>query len=136
MELLKRYIEQLAAEMEIRESLESTKIPGTYLFPIDENTETEIREDPSGIHLFCSVCPAPAKNMEDFLQHALHANLFGQGTMGTTLALDSSGKQLTLSQDLDYNIDYEHFKEKLEDFLNAVEIWREEAASFESGKTR
>jgi len=135
MQHLKRYMDQLATEMEIRDSLESTTTPGTYLFPIDEHTEAEIREDSTGIHLFCAICPAPAQNMEDFLQHAMHANLFGQGTMGATLALDSSGKQLTLSQVIDYNIEYERFKEKLEDFLNAIEMWREEAASFET-KTR
>lgn len=54
-------------------------------------------------------------------------NLFGQGTHKAVLGLTEDGNMLTLFKVVEYNIDYKQFRDALEDFINSVDFWREEA---------
>lgn len=127
--MLDSYMQKLVKEMEIEESLASD-VPGVYQFPTDEETTILISEIPRGFELTCSISACPEKKQEEFLTSALFANLFSQGTEGCILGLDAEGEIVTLSRVIDYEIDYQEFRDLLEDFVNTAAQWKEEAAYY------
>lgn len=127
--MLDTFMQQLMKDMEVEGSL-ATEVPGVYAIPVDENVSVFVSSIPRGFTLRCQVAPIAPENEEIFYTHVLQANLFGQGTDGSILGLDSEGKQLILSREIDYNIEYKEFSELIEDFLNSVDFWREEAQAY------
>ena|ERR1700722_11244045 len=127
--MLDTFMQQLTKEMEIEGSL-ATEVPGVYAIPVDDNISVLVSSIPRGFTLRCDVAPINPENEEVFYIHALQANLFGQGTDGSILGLDSEGKQLILSREIDYNVEYKEFRDLIEDFLNSVDFWREEAQAY------
>ncbi|MBA3816316.1 MAG: type III secretion system chaperone [Parachlamydiaceae bacterium] len=125
--MLEKLIENLIPDMELGNTKLASEVPGTYAIPLDDGLTVLISEIPNGISLKCSVAPYPKVHEEIFSTQAMLGNLFGQGTRGATLGLSNDGNTLTLTQIIDYNIDYKEFKELLEDFINAVDFWRDEA---------
>ena len=61
----------------------------------------------------------------------MKANFLGQGTGGARIGVDPDDKFLTLSHGFPYEMNYQLFKESIEDFVNYVVYWREEIAKFE-----
>lgn len=127
--MLDSFMQQLVKEMEIEESLASD-VPGVYNLPIDEEITILISEIPRGFEFTCTVCECPKKNLEEFFTSALFANLFAQGTEGCTLGLDAEGEFVTLSRTIDYEINFQEFRDMVEDFMNTVLQWKEETASY------
>lgn len=123
---LSTYLQEFMQELEIREPLPQ-EVPGNYTLPLDEGLAITISALPPGFALTTNVAPAPRQNEEHFYTQALLANLFGQGTKGATLSLSEEGRILTLSRNIDYDVSYKEFREILEDFINTVDFWREEA---------
>lgn len=126
--MLDKLIEKLSEDFELTGSL-ATEVPGTYAFPLDEGLTIMISEISNGFSLKCSVAPYPKVKEEAFLTQAMLGNLFGQGTRGAVLGLTMDGNLLTLTQVIDYTVDYKEFREILEDYINAVDFWRDEALS-------
>lgn len=127
MAILGSLIEQLVKDLELGTPL-TTEVPGVYSFPLDQGLSVIISEIPRGFSLKCSVCPLPLQTNEEYiLTQAMLANLFGQGTRGSILGLSPEGSILTLTQVIDYTVDYKEFRDILEDFINSVDFWREEA---------
>jgi len=127
--MLDSYMQKLVNEMEIEDSLASD-VPGVYQFPVDEETTILITEIPRGFEFTCNVSPCPEKKQEEFFTSALFANLFSQGTEGCVLGLDAEGEMVTLSRTVDYEVDYQEFRDMLEDFVNTVGQWKEETAYY------
>jgi hypothetical protein len=127
--MLDTFMQQLMKEMEIEGSL-ATEVPGVYAIPIAESGSLFITSVPRGFTLRCQFAFIKPENEETFYTHALQANLFGEGTEGSILGIDSEGKQLILSREIDYNLEYKEFREIIEDFLNSVDFWREEAQAY------
>lgn len=125
MAILGNLMEQLVKDLELGTPL-TTEVPGVYSFPLDLGLSVIISEIPRGFSLKCSICPLPQTNDEQILTQAMLANLFGQGTRGSILGLSSEGSILTLTQVIDYTVDYKEFRDILEDFINSVDFWREE----------
>lgn len=124
--MLETLMEKMAKEMELPTTFETT-VQGIYSIPVDENTNIKIVENPPGFSFECTVCPCPTQGLEEFFSTMLLADLFGRGTRGAVLGLSDDAKSVLLRLDIDYNIEYKEFRDKLEDFLNAVDFWREEA---------
>ena len=122
-------MQQLVKEMEIEESLASDVL-GVYNIPLDEEITILISEIPRGFELTCTVCPCPDKKLEEFFTSALFANLFAQGTEGCVLGLDAEGEYVTLSRVVDYEVNYQEFRDITEDFMNTVIQWKEETAFY------
>ena len=122
-------MQKLVNEMEIEDSLASD-VPGVYQFPVDEETTILITEIPRGFEFTCNVSACPEKKLEEFFTSALFANLFSQGTEGCVLGLDAEGEMVTLSRTVDYEVDYQEFRDMLEDFVNTVGQWKEETAYY------
>ena len=60
----------------------------------------------------------------------MRANFLGQGTGGARIGLDPNEKFLTLSCGFPYEMKYQDFKEKIEDFANYLLCWRAEIEKF------
>jgi hypothetical protein len=54
----------------------------------------------------------------------------GQGTGGGAIGIDPTEKFFTFSQSLPFEMNYQVFKESLEDFLNYITYWQEEIVRF------
>lgn len=100
---------------------------GAYVVPLDTTTSFTIRELNPGIEFHCVLAPCPKKNLEQLYTKLLAGNFFGHATGDAALGLSDDGNALTLSRVLEYNVDYELFKEVLDDFINAVDFWQQEA---------
>lgn len=133
--MLDKYIQQLTKEMEIEGSL-ATEVPGVFAIPVDENRAVIVTSIPRGFTIRCTVIAIKPENEELFYTQALQANLFGQGTDRATLGLDSDGKKLILSREIDYNVEYKDFRDIIEDFLNAVDFWTVEAQAYTATGTK
>lgn len=120
-----RYIRKLCEDLEIDPNLEKTD-QGSYLLPLSDSLQIEIKPLDEGFFLYSNVCPLPKEKLEDFLILVMKANLFFQGTLGATLALKDKEEILTLSRAVPYEINDHYFREIIEDFINIVEYWREE----------
>lgn len=126
MTTLKPLMAHLVEDLEIEGTLAS-EVPGVYTFPLDEGLAVNISEIPQGFMFKCSVAPYPKVKEESFSTQAMLGNLFGQGTQGGVLGLTLDGATLTLTRFVDYNVDYKEFRNMLEDFINAVDMWHDEA---------
>ena len=126
--MIERFITQLSKDLELPREL-PPKSAGVYFLPLEEDLQIQINGRDGIIQFSSSIAEVPQKNQEDFLEKMMNANLFGQGTYGATLGLNEEGKILTLQRTLDYPIEYNGFKDSLEDFINAIDLWREEATT-------
>jgi Tir chaperone protein (CesT) family len=123
--MLESLIKQLEKELDIDIPAVSNTL-GTYTFSRDEGLTMTLSEISQGLSLRCHVAACPKMKQEAFFAHAMLGNLFGQGTRGAILGLNDEGDVLTLTQIVDYPVNYKDFKEILEDFTNSIEFWREE----------
>lgn len=125
--MLEKHIQKLIEDFELKDTTLASEVPGTYAFPLDDGLTIMISEIPNGLTMKCSVAPYPKVKEEIFSTQAMLGNLFGQGTRGSVLGLTMDGNTLTLTQVVDYNINYKEFRDILEDFINSVDFWRDEA---------
>lgn len=126
--MIEKHLKDLGKELEIDSDF-STEVPGVYIFPIEDDVVVTLTEQAPGYKMTSTLCACPKMNLETFYSQMMLANLFGQGTKGAVLGLNSEGNMLTLSKTIEYNPDYKIFKETLEDFINVVDFWREEAVN-------
>ncbi len=132
--MLDKFITELQQELQIEGSL-AGETPDTFNIPLGEDTSVILSPLPAGFSLTCNVIEAPKEREDIFLENALRANLFGQGTEGAILGLSEDGTHVTLIKSVDSPIDYKTFKEIVEDFLNSVEFWRGEVLTHNIGDT-
>ncbi|MDP1835225.1 MAG: type III secretion system chaperone [Chlamydiales bacterium] len=109
-----------------------TNDAGQYVIYMDKDVSFTVSDLNPGLGMLCEVAPMPKDSQEQFYTQMMLANLFGQGTEGAVLGLSDDGNTLTLSKDMEYNLEYEMFKEALEDFMNAIDFWRDEATNFKA----
>ena len=128
--MLEPFIQQLTKEMELEGSL-ATQMGGVYAMPLEENLVITITDRPPGFNLSCPLGALPKQNEEACLTRLMLGNLFGQGTKGAVLGLNSEGSLLTLTQTIDYTIKYKDFRDILEDFINTVDYWVAEMRKYE-----
>ncbi len=84
-----------------------------------------------GLSMHANICEIPKKKKEELFIYLMRANLLGQGTAMNRIGMDANEKFLTLSLGLPYELNYQSFKETVEDFVNYLIYWREEVAKFE-----
>jgi hypothetical protein len=126
--MLSTLVENLGKNLQMTDSI-SSKSPHSYTLAFDEANVITISEIEEGGYLVYSLlAPCPKQNPEALYTLLLDSNLFGQATHGAVIGLSEEGNNLTLSQELDYNTNDREFKEKLEDFLNIADFWRQKIA--------
>ncbi|MBX7066737.1 MAG: type III secretion system chaperone [Parachlamydiales bacterium] len=127
--MLQDYLEKLCKELSIATpKLNEQKL---YSFKIVGET-VAIRDLDPGIAVHAQICAVPNKKKEELFMYLMRANLLGQGTASTRIGMDANEKFLTLSLGLPYELNYQTFREAIEDFVNYLIYWREEVAKFEN----
>ncbi|MES2273074.1 MAG: type III secretion system chaperone [Chlamydiota bacterium] len=131
--LLREYLEQLHGELAIQTK---PKLNESKFFPFRLSDEVELllKDLDPGVAMLAKICICPKLRREDLFIYLMRANLLGQGTGGARIGLDQEEKFLTLSLGLPYEMNYQAFKESLEDFVNYLIYWREEVTKFENEK--
>jgi|694.fasta_scaffold18802_8 hypothetical protein len=127
--MLEKFIPNLVKELELEDNL-ATEVPGVYVLPFEDDLNITLSDKRNGFTLSSTLGPAKKQNEEDFFTRLMLGNLFGQGTKGAILGLSDDGNQLTLSQTIEYNIEYKEFRDILEDFVNSAEYWKSESKNF------
>ena len=127
--MLQTWLKQLEKELELEIPFIAND-KGEYTLSLGEALTIYMTDIPQGFRLHSVVTPLPKNRKEDFLSFALQGNLFGQGTHGAVLGIDTDGNMLTLSHELDYNPGYKEFRDTLEDFINTADFWRNEATKY------
>jgi hypothetical protein len=127
--MLERFVEQLSEELELGEPLPS-RGTGVYLLPLENDVSIEMGTSPSGFVLQCSFGPVPKQKCEEAYALFLEANLFGKGTYRAVLGINAAGDKITLSRCIDPQCNYRSFRDEVEDFVNAVDFWRQEALNY------
>lgn len=79
-----------------------------------------------GVYFVSAVGPIPERGREVVITALMHLNLLGKGTADGVIGYDEEIKQLTFSMAVPYRVQFGEFKNKLEDFVNYVELWKEE----------
>ncbi len=128
--MLRDFLAQLCKEL----AIEATpKLNEQNFFPFRLGKEVIALKDlEPGLSMQGQICLCPEKKKEELFIFLMRANLLGQGTGGARIGLDSEEKFLTLSLGLPYEMNYQSFKETIEDFVNYLIYWREEVAKFEN----
>jgi hypothetical protein len=126
--MLQSFIPKLIEDLQINRSDLTSEIPGAYTLPLDVGS-INMLDIPNGYMLKCNVAPFPKTKEELFVVQAMMGNLFGQGTRGAVLGLNPHGTMLTLTLIVDYPTNFKEFRESLEDFINVMDLWRDEAAN-------
>lgn len=126
---LENFMKQYAKDLET-ESFK-TDVPGVYVISLDEDINITISENPGGFALFAEVAPYPTTTDEEkFITDALTGNLYGKATGGAIFGVNENLTLLTLQRTVNYEISYKTFKEVVEDFITAIDFWREELAAY------
>ena len=127
--VLKEMISQLCQEL----GLDMPKLDRQKVYGLEINSQISIHVSDlaPGFALQAHTAPCPGKKREDLFIHLMRANFLGQGTGGARIGLDGDEKVLTLSHGFPYEMNYQAFKESVEDFVNYVVYWREQVTKFE-----
>lgn len=128
--MLDKLMDQLGKDLAIDAEIKKSE-NHHYHVPFENGIEVEVAELKQGCLLKGVIGDRPLQNGEAFLLKAMEANLFGIGTRGAVMGLKENGNKLTLSLEVDYNISYKEFKDKLEDFISVLDFWRQEALKHE-----
>ncbi len=127
--MLRDYLEQLCKELAI-ESIPKLNAQKIYPFRLG-NEWLSLKDLNPGVAMQAQICLCPEEKKEDLFIFLMRANLLGQGTGGARIGLDAEEKFLTLSLGLPYEMNYQIFKETIEDFVNYLIYWRDEVTKFE-----
>lgn len=130
--MLQEFVEQICFELKIEmPKLDREK---SFQLPINPDVSVQAKELKPGVSLQAEIAPCPALKKEELFMYLMRANFLGQGTGGSRIGLDRDEKFLTLSLGLPYEMNYQAFKEHLEDFVNYLMYWREQVAKFSEEK--
>ena len=102
-----------------------------WSIPIDEGLKIYAAEKAGVLELSSTFMEAPVGKEEELYLNLLNANLLGQGTLGAWLSLSDEGRRLTLTRVIDYDVSFKEFRDILEDFINSIDFWREEALNYQ-----
>lgn len=127
--MLRDFLQRLCGELAISAPKLSDK--KTYFFRLTKDVEVALKNLDPGVAMQAQIGPFPNGNLEKFFIYLMRANLLGQGTGGSRIGIDQNEKFLTLSLGLPYEMNYNIFKETLEDFVNYLIYWRGVVTKFE-----
>jgi predicted Rdx family selenoprotein len=124
--MLERFMSLISKELELDQELQPSA-PGVFLLPMDENNVIEISALPEGFYLRSTLANVLPANPEVFFTQMMQANLFYQATMGSTLGLNEDADKIVITRLVESDATYEEFHDALEDFMNSIDFWRQEA---------
>lgn len=127
---LERLLEILVEQLDLGPVPQKDK-QGIHQLKILPDLEVGISELKPGLFLSSLISPIPKEGGKEALYiYLMKANLIRQGTGGGAIGIDPTEKYLTFSLSLSFEVNYNIFKESLEDFVNYVSYWRDEIPRF------
>jgi len=99
---------------------------GYFKLPLQGDLIISLKDLSPGFALVSSIGSLPNQNKEELLIYLMKANFLGQGTGEQIIGMNPDEKFLTLSRSITYEINYQKFKEILEDFTNYLIYWNGE----------
>lgn len=121
--------EQLFQELEmgpVNDSVIVQKNPLTITLELDGDLVLSIKEGQLGPVLYALTLPTPKERQNALIERLMEANLFGIETRGAAIGMEMDGEMITLSLQMPKELDYNAFKEGIENFANIVSYWKEE----------
>jgi hypothetical protein len=128
--MLREFLVQLCKEL-VGSTLPNLSDKKTYPFRLG-NDLLSLKDLEPGVAMQAQICPCPEKKKEDLFIYLMRANLLGQGTGNARIGLDAQEKFLTLSLGLPYEMNYQMFKDSLEEFVNYLLFLRDSVMNFEN----
>ncbi len=109
-------------------NIEKKEISKEKIFDLDinEKIKVSVKHLDPGLFFHSIIAPCPEKKREELFIYLMKANLLHQGTGESVIGLDKNEKNLTLSFEIPYELNYMGFKDKLEEFVNFVAVWQRE----------
>jgi hypothetical protein len=123
--LLEQFLSTLVQDLELGETPKKEE-GNVFQLALNPVIVVNLQELDPGISFWSRIGVCPIAKREDLFILLMKANFLGQGTGGSTIALDENENFLTLSSILPYDMNYKMFKDALEDFANYLDYWREE----------
>lgn len=134
--MLKQFVEQLKQDMGLEQALDANE-DGSYSLRLEADIDITLKEDPDSVIMFYTkIAELPSHNAEEFLLKTMIANLFGRETGGAALGLDNEAKRVVLLDFLPEEHNYRTFHDRLEDFVNYADAWRQETTEFSEQQIR
>lgn len=127
--LLEKYIAQLCKDLNLAAAAppDERKMQNLTMGTV----KISMRELDPGMYFHSQLAPVPSMQKEELFILLMKANLIGQGTGGSTIALNEDESFLTLSLGLPYELNYKAFKETLEEFTNFADYWKKEIGKWQ-----
>jgi hypothetical protein len=132
--MLEKFIDQICSDLHV-DAPAKIHNQQIFIFTLNENVQLKLKELSPGISIQAKISPCPKKKKEELFLLLMRANFLGQGTAGARIGLDQDENFLTLSLGLPYELNYQSFKEHLEDFVNYLIYWKDQIAKFEQEET-
>ncbi len=126
--MIEEFLTKVCEELEIQ--VPQKEQDQTFNLIIGDTLKVSHKELTPGLYLHADICRCPITKRAQLLEYLMKANYLGQGSFGSIIGLDTAEKFLTLTLILQYEIDYEQYRENLESFVNALVYWREEIPEF------
>ena len=111
---LEAFVNQLREELEMGAMAPGDRLsdfPKAFRLKLDNHLDISLKEKNPGIWMQAPLRTAPDEKLEELYTHLMEANLFGQGTRGSSIGLDTSGEMLELQMELKYELNYRSFTE-------------------------
>ncbi|MBS0626188.1 MAG: type III secretion system chaperone [Verrucomicrobia bacterium] len=132
--MLQEFVDRVCSELQI-EPIPKPNEHKIISFNLNKNVQLKLKELNPGVSMQAVISQCPERKREELFLLLMRANFLGQGTAGARIGLDRDEKFLTLSLGLPYEMNYQSFKENLEDFVNYLVYWRDQIAKFEQEET-
>ena len=131
--MVREFLEKLCADLAIASvpKLHENKF---FALPFAPGIEVIFSDLHPGIAMRAILMECALENKEDLFIYLMRANLLGQGTGGARIGLEENEKNLTLSLGLPYEMNYQDFKERFEEFVNHLVYWRNVLTNLDNEK--
>jgi hypothetical protein len=125
---LQKLLGQLCAELDVgMPHLDQHK---AYSLHFNQGLSVNLHDLAPGTAMQATIAECPEQKREELFMYLMRANFLSQGTGGARIGLAADEKLLTLSLGIPYEMNYQIFKETIEDFVNYTIYWRDEIAKW------
>lgn len=128
--MLDSFIKQISDELDMKDSITSPAAD-RYVLSFQNDVDVEVTNAPHGYAFTGTIAKVPERNAEILLTQLMEGNLFGQGTYGGILGINEDETLITFSNELDQSSSYKDFKNKIEDCVNVISFWKNEALKYQ-----
>ncbi len=131
MPVIERHITQLSEDLHLPPQVPKDS-NGNFQIKLSSDLIVSVKDLSPGFLLSSFLGLVPKQKKEDSLIYLMKANFLGQGTGEQIIGMDPDEKFLTLSRSISYEMNYQKFKETLEEFVNYLRYWKGEVQKMQA----